>query len=113
MEPYHHVRFRWERAADLPRLKLYLSGTFNVVASTRRREGVELVFKEDMRRELKVEADTLRVTLEPFRAILFQREAAPFTARDLALRNTVVELYDRLGPFNSEPIPEPVFELEM
>lgn len=112
MEPYHHVRFRWERAADLPRVKTMLSGSFSVVASMRHREGVELSFKEDMRKELKVEADTLRVTLEPFRAILFQREAAPFTVRDLALRNAVVELYDRLGPFNSEQIPEPVFELE-
>jgi hypothetical protein len=112
MEPYHHVRFRWERAADLSRLKTMLSGSYSVVASMRRREGVELAFKESMRRELKVEADTLRVTLESFRAIMFQREAAPFTARDLALRNAVVELYDRLGPFNSDPIPEPSFELE-
>lgn len=49
-----------------------------------------------MRRELGsflVRADTLYALLEPDRAILFQRDDASFTRRDLELRERVFKLY--------------------
>ena len=61
---------------------------------------------------MKVTADTLSARLEPYRAVLYQKEAKPFTRLDLALRNAVVDLYDKMSPFRSAPIPEPQFEVE-
>ena len=73
----------------------------------------ELVFKKDERKELKVSADTLTARLSVFRAVLTQKEAAPFTARDLELRKKVLGLYPRSRP---TPFPwlfshEPKFEV--
>ncbi len=47
---------------------------------------------------MKIEADTLRARLSSNRAVLYQRENAPFTARDMALRGRVMELYPHNSP---------------
>jgi len=71
-----------------------------------------LVYQSKERGEVKVTVDTLSARLEPYRAVLYQIEAKPFTRLDLALRNAIVELYDHLAPYRSEPIPEPPFDVE-
>jgi len=62
---------------------------------------------------LKVSADTLSAMLSRFRALLYQKEAAPFTARDMELRKKVLELYtrDRSTPFLWGFRSEPKFEI--
>lgn len=111
-EPYHYVRFRWWTRIDLKGVSEDLSGLFHVEMFVPPSDERELVFKKDVRRELKVSADTLTARLSAFRAVLSQKEAAPFTARDLELRKKVLELYPRSRP---TPFPwlfghEPKFE---
>lgn len=113
-EPYHYVRFRWWSRVDLQKVSEDLSGLFSVEMIVLPSGERELVFKKDERRELKVSADTLTAWLSVFRAVLSQKEAFPFTARDLELRKKVLELYPRSRP---TPFPwlfvhEPKFEVE-
>jgi len=72
----------------------------------------DLSFLKDERDELRVSADTLSVILSRLRAVLYQKEAAPFTARDVELRKRVLELYpkNRETPFPLLFIHEPKFE---
>ena len=112
VEPFYHVRFRWNEPLDLERTKTMLSGSFRVTVKTTPHEAGGLVYQSGERGEVKVSADTLSARLEPYRAVLYQREAKPFTRLDLALRNAVVDLYDKMGPYRSAPIPEPSFEVE-
>jgi hypothetical protein len=111
MEKYHYVRFRWWNPANLdkvkeelrefqPSLKQYPTGGFNLY--------------EDEKRELKAASDTLTAYLSEFRAILNQKEARPFTRRDVDLRDKVTRLYPRETP---TPLPwewssEPRFTVE-
>ncbi len=106
--PYRYVRYAWWREVDLDSVSEELGGSFNVEAidlpSTK--EEISL-FKVD-RERLRIEADTLRARLSSYRVVLYQRENAPFTARDMALRGRALELY----PHNS-PTPFPVqFSIE-
>ena len=112
VEPFYHIRFRWNEPLDLERTKTMLSGSFRVTVATTPHEAGGLVYQFGERGEVKVSADTLSARLEPYRAVLYQREAKPFTRLDLALRNTVVDLYDKMGSYRSAPMPEPSFEVE-
>ncbi len=72
----------------------------------------EVAIHKDDRSELEVKSDTLVALLSSFRAVLSQREPAPFTPRDMELRKRVIELYPRERP---TPFPwmfghEPNFE---
>jgi len=112
-EPYHYVRFRWWSRVDLKKVSEDLSELFRVEMFVPPSGERELVFRKDEREELKVSADTLTAWLSVFRAVLSQKEAAPFTARDLELRKKVLELYPRSRP---TPFPwlfghEPKFEV--
>lgn len=110
--PFYHVRFRWGEPADLSRVKTMLSGSFDVAVMAEPHTVGGLAFHSREKGEVKFKADTLSAILEPGRAVLYQKEAKPFTRRDLALRDAVVKLYDRLAPYRSAPIPEPAFEVE-
>ncbi|MFA5869777.1 MAG: hypothetical protein WC941_08775 [Candidatus Bathyarchaeia archaeon] len=112
VEPYYHVRFRWDEPLDLERTKTMLSGSFRVTVVATPHEAGGLVYQSGERGEVKVAADTLSARLEPYRAVLYQREAKPFTRLDLALRSEVAHLYDKMGPYRSAPIPEPSFAVE-
>ena len=71
------------------------------------------LYKED-RREIVVKADTLKASLSLFRVVLNQEKPAPFTAKDMHLRERVHELYphDRPTPFPWSFNPEPKFNVE-
>jgi hypothetical protein len=97
---------------DLARTKTVLTGAFRVSVMGTLREGTGFAFNPRKRGEVKVAADTLKAMLEPNLAVLYQREAKPFTLLDLALRSKVVGLYDKMPPTRSAPIPEPRFEIE-
>ena len=112
-QPYHYVRFKWWRIVDLKEVAKEMGGVFSINKLTMPRDDRELSLFKDMREELKVEADTLGAILSPVRAVLFQREAAPFTARDMDLRRRVLEMYprDRPTPFPMFFSEEPKFEV--
>lgn len=112
-QPYHYVRFKWWRIVDLKEIARELGGVFSIEPLKMPRNDRELSLLKDMREELRVKADTLGAMLSPVRAVLFQREAAPFTARDMELRRRVLELYprDRPTPFPMFFSEEPKFEV--
>ena len=111
-EPYHHVRFRLNGPLDLLRTKTMLSGSFRVTVRKAPHDPDGPVFQLMEKGEIKVEADTLSALLTPNQAVLFQKQAKPFTRLDLALRSEVAQLYEKMGPYRSAPIPEPSFEVE-
>jgi len=113
-ENYYYVRFRWWKRVDLKKIEEDLSKLFRVKFVAFPREDSELSIFKDDRHELEVKADTLTGMLSAFRAVLSQKEAAPFTEKDVALRNKVLELYPRNS---STPFPwgfthEPKFKVE-
>jgi hypothetical protein len=63
--------------------------------------------------ELKVRADTLRAFVSSVRAVLYQKEKAPFTLRDMGLRETLFKWYPkkRLSPMPLLFGTEPEFEI--
>lgn len=108
---YHYVRFTWRRKVDLKKIAEEL-GKFEVEHRSLPSSETEFSLFKDEREGLKVTADTLSAFLYPMKAILYQREAAPFTRRDLELRRIVLEIYPRNRP---TPLPwsfsvEPKFE---
>jgi hypothetical protein len=111
-EPYYHVRFRWGEPLDLDRMRTMLSGSFRITVLGTPHEEDGLTFSSTEKGEVKIAADTLSAILEPYRAVIFQREAKPFTRLDVALRGEVARLYEKLGPYRSKPIQEPDFETE-
>lgn len=58
----------------------------------------EISIYQNTRQEILVKADTLGAYISRFRVTMFQREAAPFTRRDLELRARLIELYPRNRP---------------
>jgi hypothetical protein len=106
--PYRYVRYTWWREVDLDSVSEELGGSYRVEAINLPSTKEEIsLFKID-RERMKIEADTLRARLSSYRVVLYQRENAPFTARDMALRGRALELY----PHNS-PTPFPVqFSIE-
>jgi hypothetical protein len=113
LQLYRFVRFRWWRRVDLKAVAAELGGTFSVEEIAMPKGEMEISLLKDDREELKVEADTLVVMLSAFRAVLSQKEAAPFTKRDLELREKILELYPRSRPtpFPWEFSQEPKFDV--
>lgn len=112
VEPYHYVRFRWWGGVDLKKVSENLEQSFMVEMNIRPSDKQELALLKDERDELKVCADTLFTMLSRFRAVLYQKNAAPLTATDMKLRKTVLELYprNRSTPFPWAFSSEPKFE---
>jgi hypothetical protein len=121
-KPYSYARFTWYHPYNLEELATKLKESFTIVKSLIRKnkEPWDMTartwsFQNDAREEIEVKADTLFARLSPFRAVLFQKEKAPFTKKDMELRETVLALYPRS---TATPIPfrfgekEPKFEKE-
>ena len=113
MKPYSHVRFRWWDGVDLKEtLKKFEE--FETESKEPITDPREIGLHKDTRIEVVVKADTLQAWLSKFRAVLGQREAAPFTPRDVELRDKVREIYDhdRPTPFPWSWVPEPDYEVK-
>lgn len=115
-EPYEYYRFRWWELADLWAISREMSKKFGIEwvfmpdynrekrgASERLKTRfealkaylfppVQKLWTSDW---LKVRADTLTAYLFPLKAMLFQKEYAPFTERDMELRERILELYPK------------------
>jgi hypothetical protein len=96
IEPYFYVRFRWARGLDFNEIVSELRETFQVEELSRPFDEKEISPYKYEREKLKVRADTLGALLSPFRAVLYQREPAKFTATDMKLRKRILELYPRI-----------------
>ena len=109
VKPYHYVRFNWWRRVDLDEAAEELGKEFSVRMVRIPWDARMVSLDQSMNEELRVRADTLAAFLTPFKVVLFQKEAAPFTASDMALRKRMMELYPRERPtpfpimFASEP----------
>lgn len=114
LEPYHFVRFNWWNKVDLEKMEEELGGEFSVEWSV----GPEMEHEIDLRKEertvLKVRADTLNAYLDVYKAVIFQREPAPFTRRDAKLRERLFEVYTRSRPtpFPWQYLDEPKFVVQ-
>jgi len=111
-QSYHYVRFKWWRGNDMKRVAKELEG-FKIEEIELPKDKDEVSLFKDEREELRAKADTLTAFLAPARAVLTQRETAPFTPKDLELREKVMKLYphDRPTPFPWEWSIEPKFEV--
>ena len=91
-----------------------MNETFDVTQLNMPTDDREVVLNPLQREELKAKADTLMVRLAPVRAVLYQREAAPFTNKDLELRKNILELYprERSTPFTLGFYREPKFRVK-
>ncbi len=113
-EHYYYVRFRWSRGLDFEKIESDLGETFQVEQLDRPYAVTEISLHKDDREKLKLWADTLGALLSPFRAVLYQREPAKFTAADMKLREIVLKMYPRISgtffPWNFSK--EPEFQVE-
>jgi hypothetical protein len=108
-KPYYYVLFRWWTQIDLERVQLELTNkyTFALLFTPRSIDAIKN--RTDERCEIEVVADTLKVKLSPFRAVLYQEKKVPFTRNDIELREKIKEIFprDRPTPFNWTYIEEP------
>ncbi len=109
-EQYYFIRYEWFQRVDLDALAKEMEEEFVVELRPMPTGRVDLSPYKFDREGLKITADTLAVFTHPFKAVLFQREPAPFTSRDLKLRNRILELYRKnkssllsIGAAYSEP----------
>jgi len=112
-EPYHYVRYNWFTGVNLERLSKEIRGAFAVELIFMPEDDRELNLTKYDRERLKIGADTLKARLSPYKAVLYQRDSAPFSPRDVELRGKILELYPRITP---TPFPisysvEPEFEV--
>lgn len=98
VEAYHYVMFRWWTRLELGKISKDLTTKFEVITLAKPSDGHDLSLLKDERYELEVKSDTLIAFLSPIRAVLSQKEAAPFTSRDVELREKVLDLYPRSRP---------------
>ena len=113
-EPYHYVRFIWWGVVDVEGLQEEFEDDYEARLVLPPEDESKTSINIKNVRELRVKADTLSAFLLPSRVVLSQRERAPFTGRDMRLRERVLEIYTRSRP---TPFPmmfgdEPDFEVE-
>ncbi len=113
VDGYHYVRYTWWKDIDLEEAADIFNGTFHVKSKKMPSDNREIALYRDYREGLSVKADTLGAYLSPIRAVLYQKESALFTARDVDLRKRILELYphDRPTPFPLFYSVEPKFEI--
>ena len=116
VKPYSYARFTWIKDIDVVKEANRLSKEFLVEPiNTPEPSEQEVSIHKDSRKEIIIRADTVNAIISRFRAILYQKEIAPFTATDLKLRQEIIDLYPRNSP---SPIPvgvsyEPKFITEI
>lgn len=98
MSAYHFVRFRWWDRLDLEKAAEELGEKYDVEWSVGPGSDAEMSLRKEERTILKVRADTLSAYLDVYKAVMFQREPALFTARDSELRARLFEMYNRNRP---------------
>ena len=115
IESYSYARYTWSKDINVDREAERLGVDFEIrPIDTPEPSEQEVAIHKTTRKEIIVKADTVGAIISTFRAILYQREKAPFTSRDLKLRREILDLYPRTTP---SPVPisfshEPKFVTE-
>ena len=115
IEPYSYGRSTWSKNVNVDKEADQLGVEFEIIPiNTPELSEQEVPIHKTTRKEIIVKADTVGAIIGTFRAILYQKEKAPFTHRDLLLRQKILELYPRTTP---SPLPimpsfEPKFTIE-
>lgn len=103
IQPYSYPRFTWYKDIDVDKEAERLSSEFDIKPiNTPPPSEYEISIHKNTRKEIIIKADTVGAIISTFRAILYQREKAPFTQRDLKLRQEILDLYPRRS---ASPIP--------
>jgi len=95
---YHYIRYSWWKKIDIETLSSELSEMFHVEAILDHGWDLELTIMKDARDRYLIKSDTLTVFLSVYRVNMLQKKAAPFTARDLELRERLLELFPKERP---------------
>jgi len=90
---YHYVRWRWWDRIDVDGLAEELSEEYEVRAIPDHGWDLELTYMKEMRDRYLIKSDTLTVFLSIFRVVMTQKKPAPFTAKDVELRERMLELF--------------------
>ncbi|MFQ6052946.1 MAG: hypothetical protein ACE5OO_01770 [Candidatus Bathyarchaeia archaeon] len=109
------MRFVWWGKVDVEGLASEFERDYEVeLRQPPKKEEGSMQVNIDNLRVLWVRADTLSAFLSRFQAVLFQKEKAPFTRKDMALRKKIFEIYphSRPTPFPFLVGAEPKFEVE-
>jgi len=108
-QAYHYVRWRWWDRIDVDGLAEELSEEYEVRAIPDYGWDLELTYHKEMRDRYLIKSDTLTVFLSIFRVVMTQKKPAPFTKRDVKLRERMLELFPEERPtflpwqFSTEP----------
>jgi hypothetical protein len=94
-QAYHYVRYRWWEKIDVDKLANDLSEEYDVKPIKDHGWDLELTFLKEARDRYLIKSDTLGVFLSVYRAVMFQKVPAPFTAKDLRLRNQILKLFPK------------------
>ena len=113
-KPYFHIRYTWWDTIDLDEVRKDLESQFEVTELFVPSSCWEMALFPYHREHLQVRADNLSARLAHMRAVLYQREWAPFTERDVELRRKIREIYGRdlMTPLPLAFRTEPEFEVE-
>lgn len=113
-KPYFHIRYTWWDIIDLDEVRKDLEAQFEVTELFVPSSFWEMALFPYHREHLLVKADSLSARLAHMRAVLYQRDWAPFTERDVELRRKIKEIYGRdlMTPLPLAFRAEPEFEVE-
>ncbi len=93
-DTYSYTRFRWRKGADIDEIAAaMIEKNFKVTRRNMPNSEYDISPYKDNRVSIIVKADTLDALITPLRATLSQREKKPFTAKDLELRQLVLDLF--------------------
>lgn len=114
LPPYGYIRWTWGKNYKVMELTEKLKGFTVILMKNFDPENRSVRLNTTATPILEVKADTLSAYLAPSKADMFQKESAPFTKRDLELREILFSLYPRNTP---TPLPfsvqkEPAFQVE-
>ncbi len=91
--PYFKVRFRWYKPFNIAEFVNNFGNNYIIRLPLDLMDESRIEIFRDLRKEIKVRADTLHVFLTAYRAILFQKEVIPLTDRDRELEKFVLKNY--------------------
>ncbi len=97
-EKYHYVRWRWWDRIDVDKLAEELSEDYKVEPIKDHGWDLELTYMKEMRDRYLIKSDTLVVFLSIFRVVMTQKVGAPLTAKDMKLREKMMELFPKERP---------------
>jgi hypothetical protein len=109
LSPYYYVRWTWQRSYEAAELAEKLGGFTVRFLNPPGKDGDMITVSNSEIEFLDVKADTLSARLASSKAVLFQKESAPFTKRDMELRSILFQLYNHSRgtplpwPLNREP----------